>query len=362
MSAYEYGNARLRAMKSRLLSPRQLEELAQAGSLRGLIAALASTPYKAAVEAALTRAAGMACITETLRYDLLHTLEKVGAFYTNADREAVAIVLRSYDVDNLKTILRGLENNAAPTEILNSILPAGQLDYQLLGELSQSREVRQAIDILASIGSPYARPLLKLRAERPGASLPWMEIALERWHIQDGLQFATTANGAQKVLQSALCLEADLTNLLSVLRFACAPVERKNMLEFLGTSEIGSLLVGPGWLPFDLLEHAAQQDHLDAAVAALSEAPAGTRYTVPLQDAMQAFAHSARLSEFEEQLRRFRLNWMAGQIQADPLGIGVVLGYVALKVNEIRNLHWIAQGIALELNPAAIQAGLELAR
>jgi vacuolar-type H+-ATPase subunit C/Vma6 len=32
-------------------------------------------------------------------------------------------------------------------------------------------------------------------------------------------------------------------------------------------------------------------------------------------------------------------------IPKDPLGIGVVLGYLALKLNEIRNLRWIAHGI-----------------
>ena len=40
MSDFDYGNARLRVMKSRLLSRQELEALAEAGSLNGLIAAL----------------------------------------------------------------------------------------------------------------------------------------------------------------------------------------------------------------------------------------------------------------------------------------------------------------------------------
>jgi V/A-type H+/Na+-transporting ATPase subunit C len=359
MPGYEYGNARLRAMKSRLLAPRQFDELAQVDSLRGLIAALTATPYKAAVEAALARATSMACIREALHIDLLQTLGKIGNFYSDEDRKAVAIVLRTYDIHNLKTVLRGLANNASPAEILASLIPVGQLEYAMLDELARVHGAPQAIDLLASLGSPFARPLLGLRTGHPGAGTLWMELALERWHIQEGLQFAARANGAHKVLQAGLRLDADLTNLLCVLRFACAPEERKHMLEYLGTNEMQSLLVGPGWLPFELLQRAADQDHLDAAVALLCASPAGLSYAAPLQVALSAYARSNRLSEFEQQMRRFRLHWMAGQIPGDPLGIGVVLGYVALKVNEIRNLQWIARAVDLGLTPEAIRAGLE---
>jgi vacuolar-type H+-ATPase subunit C/Vma6 len=51
---------------------------------------------------------------------------------------------------------------------------------------------------------------------------------------------------------------------------------------------------------------------------------------------------------------------MAEQIKKDPLGIGVVLGYVALKVNEVNNIRWITHGINLTLKPEAIRAELEV--
>ena len=53
MSDYDYGNARLRAMKSRLLSWRELETLINIDNLQGLIAALTKTAYRKPVEAAL---------------------------------------------------------------------------------------------------------------------------------------------------------------------------------------------------------------------------------------------------------------------------------------------------------------------
>jgi vacuolar-type H+-ATPase subunit C/Vma6 len=65
------------------------------------------------------------------------------------------------------------------------------------------------------------------------------------------------------------------------------------------------------------------------------------------------------LSDIERQLKRYRLEWLAAQITKDPLGIGVVLGYVALKVNEVGNIRWIAHGINLGLKADTIQAELE---
>ena len=77
---FDYGNARLHAMKSRLLSRDELERLAEAGSLQGLIAALTNTPYRKAVEIAITYTTGMGCIHEALRVDLVTQLQKIRQF------------------------------------------------------------------------------------------------------------------------------------------------------------------------------------------------------------------------------------------------------------------------------------------
>jgi vacuolar-type H+-ATPase subunit C/Vma6 len=41
------------------------------------------------------------------------------------------------------------------------------------------------------------------------------------------------------------------------------------------------------------------------------------------------------------------------------LGIGVLLGFLALKTNEIGNIRWVAQGINMGLKAEAIRAELE---
>jgi vacuolar-type H+-ATPase subunit C/Vma6 len=125
----------------------------------------------------------------------------------------------------------------------------------------------------------------------------------------------------------------------------------------MGFSELALLLVEPGLLPPSILERVGRQDSLDAAVELL----AGTRFELCLRDGLQAYKQTGRLSEFEIHLRRLRLSWLSKWIFKDPLGIGVFLGYLALKINEISNLRWITHGIHLGLGTGEIKAGLEFA-
>ena len=355
MSGYDYGNARLRAMKSRLLSRAEVEALAEISSLQALINALVRTAYRRAVEAALMRAGGMACITDALSRDLVETLGKMRSFYSGRAGELVAVILYAYDVHNLKTILRGLEKHASPVEMATALLPVGELAAGLLAQLARAPEPRAVIDQTASMGLPIAQPLLELRAKRPGAGLLEMELALDHWRFQQAQAQVQRYRRGAELLSAAMGLEADLVNLCTTMRFVHTPAERRALHERLGSDDLGGLFVGPCRLPFELLSRAGRQDTMEAVVEILSRTP----YEPPLRVGLGAYMRSGRLSDFEGHLRGFRLRWMARLITTDPLGIGVPLGYSALKANEVANLRWVAQGINLGLDADAIKAELE---
>jgi len=351
---FDYGNARLRAMKSRLLARRDLESLAEAGSLQGLITGLARTAYQKSVEAALARTSGMESIAQALRNDLIETLGKARGFYLDEAGEMVIIALRPYDIHNLKAILRGLSMNIASAEILNALLPIGDLKYAVLSDLARAPGLRASIDLLASMNEPIAQPLLQLRARQPGADVPEMERVLTKWHYQEAKKWMESAPSGADVLASALQLDADVENLLTMLRFAHDPAERRH-LEERGKADLSALLLPTGSLSPDVLLRVGNQDALEPAVELL----AGTRYETALRAGLQAFKRTGRLGEFETYLKRFRLSWLSKLIIKDPLGIGVFLGYLALKINEVNNLRWIASGINLGLGAGEIKAGLE---
>jgi vacuolar-type H+-ATPase subunit C/Vma6 len=252
-------------------------------------------------------------------------------------------------------ILRGLSKQSLVGEILSILLPIGELKDDLLAELAACPSPRAAIDLLASMGSHFARPLIRLRANDPGVGINEMELALDCWFFQETFQYLQNEQRAGKLLFSAMQLEADIQNLLTVLRFAHSPKERKFLREFLHTDELEQLLVGPGKISFAMLISAGNQDQVSAAVDILTNTP----YNIPLKNGLKAYKQSILLSDIEKQLKRFRLTWMSRQIYKDPLGIGVLLGYVALKINEISNIRWVAQGINLNMQAESIRKELE---
>lgn len=357
MPDYDYGNARLHAMKSRLLSSRELDTLADSGSLQGLIFALTKTDYQKAIESALTRTAGMDCIEDALHNNLGNIIGKIRDFYTGSARKMVAIVLRAYDIHNLKAILRGLSKNVPAGEILKALLPVGELKYNLLRGLARLHNPREAIDTLASMGQPIVWPLIKLRAERPGAELFELELALEQWHYQEARRTLRTETRLESALAHALTLEADLSNVLTALRFAGEPSERNLLRDHLGDDQLSNLLIGPGHISFEMLIDACQRDSVAMAIEAL----AGTALEPALLAGLERYEQSQRLNDIEKELKRYRLKWMTIQMVKDPLGIGVVLGYIAVKTNEVGNLRWIAHGIDLGLKAETIREGLEMA-
>jgi len=351
MSDYDYGNARLHAMRARLLSRADMAALAETTSIQALITALLKTAYRTAVETALTYTTGMACIGETLHRDLIAQVGNARGFYSGQAQEQVALVLRRYDIHNLKAILRGKSKGAPPDDIRTTLLPLGDLTDAVLDRLTQAPDARAGIDMLATMRLSVAHPLLKLRAEHPGAGTAEMELALDRWYFETAReQLSTTRNS---VLRAVFDLDADVINILTALRFAHAPLERQMLQIALGTTNLHDVFVAPGRLSLDQLAAMGRQDTAASAVDLL----AGTPYEV-LRTGLTVYQQSNRLSVLEKQLADYRLRRMAALLGQDPLGIGVLLGYLALKLAEIGNIRWVAQGINLGLKAEAIQAEL----
>ncbi len=357
MSEYDYGNARLKAMKSRLLSRREVEGMTEAGNFQALTAALVRTAYRIPVQLALTRAAGSDAIEIALHDDLIEAVARIRGFFSGQAGEMVSLVLQAYDVHNVKAILRGLGNHAASSEIARTLLPVGALSEGLLAEIARAPGQRAAIDRLASMDLPIAHPLVHLRAARPGADTFEMELALEQWRYQQAQKRLTEEDEAERLLWSAVMLDADITNLLTILRFIQAPIERKLLRQRLGSDQLQALLVGPGRISFATWTQVAEQTTLQGVVDQL----AGTQLAPALQSGLEGYTRSRRLSEFEKKLTHFRLAWTAQWIAKDPLGLGVFLGYLALKVNEVLNLHWITRGIGMGISPAILRAELQFA-
>lgn len=347
MSEYDYGNTRLRAMKSQLLKADQLAVLAEAHSIDLFISQLSKTPYQRAVEIAIIRAVGFERITVMLRYHLVETVTKIQRFYSGTAQELLAILLTRYDIHNLKAILRGLSQFVPPNQIMATLLPIGELTPNILSQLIQAEKPSGVVDMLASMRFIIAQPLIGLRSQSPNASVADMELCLEQWYFQYANETLQRLRQHDSALTVALKLEADVVNLLVTLRFIhFSPAQQV----------VESLYVKAGHLSHPLLTQAAHTT-MQEAITVLRSTP----YGGVLTESWNRYHKTRLLSEFERGLHRYRTHALAQNIARDPLGIGVPLGYWALKDNEIRNLRAIAWGIQMGHTPDTIKQSLELA-
>src|SRR5512143_1883867 len=156
---YEYANARLRALKSRLFDRRAYGELLALTRLDDLIARLAQSVYATEIHDALARYRGSRVVMEACRLHLAYTLHRMQSFFEGDERRLVGVLLAGWDLFNLKMILRGHEAGVSPNVILEELSPIGRLDDNALRALVRQTDVQVVTTLLSGCEPGYGQAL-----------------------------------------------------------------------------------------------------------------------------------------------------------------------------------------------------------
>src|SRR5512141_775656 len=186
MSDLYYLCARLRAMRAHLLSRRELEGILTLPDLASIAAALRDSPYGQYMESTGGEMPEAARIEEALRRNVSQTLARLLAISSGDCAEAVRLVLGRWEVQAVKTILRGKISGASPAEILSSLVPTGLHDEAALEEMCRQADPRALAELMVTWRDPLGRPLLRALASfREPRDLAILESALDRtWFEQ----------------------------------------------------------------------------------------------------------------------------------------------------------------------------------
>jgi len=353
---YDYGNARLRARRSRLLTESDYVSLLDEPTIDGVISALTDTPYKEAVDAALVRFDGVECVFEAVRRHLTATLQTVRSFYAGEPGDLIDLLLRHWDRHNLLTILRGHSQGVAQETITSLLIPAGQLDEAALRELARQPDMNAVIDLMLLWQLPHARALHAVRREGT-PTLDRLELALDRSHyaaLQDALE---PARGNRRLVLEYIGTEVDQINMRMVLHLAEEPhlmdtVQRRYQLRnlrdlFVEFADALSARRLANW--------AADSASLQEVVQRLES----TRYGDALSAAWRrARTSRAAVAALERALEQWRAAHIAAMFTRDPLGIAIPIGYMGSKEMEATNLRLIAQAVALSMDRAQVRREL----
>ena len=328
---YEYVGARIRAMKSRLLERKELQDLAVKLDIDAVISELEKTPYREDVEDASVRHSGIACVEEALRRNLSKTFRLILSFVKGEDAETcIKIFLNKWDVQNIKTILRGKNIHEVAEEISESLAPAGALDDAILAELIKQPDVKAVIDLLATWGLEYARPLTHHFAEYSETrDLAVLEYALDKFHYDNALNVVGGISYDEGIIRGMLRTEIDVTNIKSALRLIRDKVEPEDTRYY--------FIPGGKELDVDKLTASSKTRTIDGVLKQL----VGTSYNF-LANVPDEHVKTERISAFEKELDAFVLRKALSMFSGDPLSLALVVAYLSAKLNEITNIRIIA--------------------
>lgn len=330
---YGYINARIRGMKSRLLSHRALDDLIMKPDLESLIADLENSPYREDIIEAKGRSSGIVCIESALRQNFIRTFRKIQeiAAQEKEAKQYIAIFLHRWDVQNIKTILRGKNIHTTNEEILDCLVPAGELDEVTLKELLKQPDVKAVIDLLATWQIPYARPLTDSFPEYAKTKdLSIIECALDRFYYANALAAVKAPTYNNNLIRDLLALEVDVVNARTVLRMVRDHVDPADTQRY---------LIGGG-TEFDekKLNHFLSLPTIGDVVKGLAARQYHFLTRVP-----ESAIRTQKISIIEKELERFLIQEGVGAFLLDPLSVAPVIGYFWAKYNEITNIRIISR-------------------
>ena len=343
---YEYVNARLRVMRTRLFQREEYPRLLAAADIPGLIAALDRSPYQEALRAALATHSGVLAVHRALQLDQNATLQRIAGFCGGDSARAFHLLTAPCIRHNIITLLRGVAAHAPATDILPLLTIFPPFSEGVLDELARQPTVRRLIHLLDQWALPtpeLARTLIT--ALNQSADARFLERRFHHAWAEAVMREAEALSGeCATLLQRNLRLSLDMHNLLLALDFQGIPLDAPP--DYLPN----------GQLDISVLEAFRTAPDLGEMTAALASEPAGALW-LPALNAWDGQDRVALQLAWEQTLLHWRVSLF---YTADPLGPGILIAYLAAKEAELRNLRLIAEAAAEHIPRDVAEAHLML--
>jgi V/A-type H+-transporting ATPase subunit C len=345
MDDYAYINARVRAMRAGLLDPRVYEDMLGLQDISGMCECLGRTVYgKGLGEARID--VSIAVLEDWLRGEWARAVQKVHRITDGQPREFLEILLGRWEVENIKAILRGKRADRGITEIMATMLPTGLFDETSLAELARQPSIQAVVDLLVTWRSPYAKPLREaLRSHRELKGLEPLELALDHYYFEGALRRLEGWDQNARSVRQLLGLLIDRANLLMAFKIARQGVASR--------SDIPNYFIKGGThFPVSIYETLVRAQGMREIAETFRKTPYA-EIAEGLEREQGGIPPSVRL---ERGLDQFVLDRAKAMGSTDPLGIGMMIGYLLQKYYEVCNIRVILRARAYGLYPEDIRS------
>jgi vacuolar-type H+-ATPase subunit C/Vma6 len=215
-----------------------------------------------------------------------------------------------------------------PEDILAGVFPAGELGDAELEELAAEDDTKAVVDALTAWGFPFAFELKRVVHEHSGRrDDPSIEVEFMRIFFAWALDSLVVKDEDQSLLRDHIRGQLDLVNLKSVL-WAVSQKES-------GRRPDAVVPIPGGRITTRMLSRIEQSSSLEMSFEILAE----SYFRSAIDRGILAFGEARRLAVMERFLEIEIIEAGCKMFRADPLGIGVPIGYIWRKYNEFMNLR-----------------------
>ncbi|GAB4271316.1 MAG: hypothetical protein Kow0092_26000 [Deferrisomatales bacterium] len=340
-----YVNARLRARKSALLGREGIRRLAAAPGVEEAVRGLADTPYGPYLLRASARETEPVLAAEAAFGEhLADEAAQVRRFCPEMAEPPGRYLFSTWDLENLKTVLRGVRARERADRVVAACTPSGWAPEAVWAELAQSASVTEALERAASMAWEF-RPALRraLRAHRADADLSAVEEALDAAFYPQVCRAARQAGGFWRPLAEAMAFEVDLRNVGAALEWL-ARLERLPAQRVLP----GGARTGPPWVRA-LASREDPAAFLARGLRVWWGAP-GARAAAELE--------AGRFAAAGEALDRAAWTLRCRRLGGDPLSLDLLVGYLWTKAAEVSDLRRVVWALHAGLPPEWAEASL----
>ena len=321
MSNYAYVATRARSRRSRLLPAEAYNQLLNLEHAE-IARYIQDLEYRREIDRYGSTLSGADLIETALVDNLARDVGDFLSFSKGKLRDILHVYAEKYRVDNLKNIIRGINQSMDRTNLERLVCPINDSDKDLYSKLYDSKSVEDVITSLE--GTAYYNSLKKALESRNSDSLQPLEDALDLIYYRNLVSNQPSGGADVEVYRNFIHLKVDIANIKTLLR-----------MRHRGISAHNELLINGGSLSIDLLSNTQSLDDLLTSLE-------GTKYFELLEPHLQK--DSVDLNSCVHSLDEHMANKTKRFSYLYPLSVLPVLDYLLKKEREVYNLRAIIRG------------------
>jgi V/A-type H+/Na+-transporting ATPase subunit C len=206
-----------------------------------------------------------------------------------------------------------------------------------LNELVRQPDVRAVIDLLATWGIVYAKPLTEKFPEYfEKSDLALLECALDKYYYKEALDSVKITSYNTMLIRDILATEIDVVNLKTIFRMIRDRVDSEEAQEF--------LIEGGKELTPKKINQLVVLHSIGEVIKELEQTP--YRF---LADVPEIAIKTQKISVIEKQLEKFLIKKGVSGFSGNPLSVASVIGYFWAKYNEVTNIRIISRCKTVDL-------------